>query len=719
MRRRLALSLTTFVILVVGSVGTTARPAGAQGVLDAIKKKADEAKKAADAVKRKADSTSLAAAKAKAATDSAKTAAENAKTSVEGAAKSVTSSGGATATQQGTAAPSGNGASATTARPNPSPTPKNGRANALPASPVGGSQALSRSAARVEEQVLLVAEPGTQFNISPRGQHVAAKALKGSRTAMVHDGVAGPPFDEIPGVAGETSGGGVFNDDGSHHAYVARQGQQWVVMEDGKEVGRGGPFFQVSGNATMASIGFTPGGKHLYFSVADVDHSKFQFYFDGKPDPAIQDFVRPVFSPDGEHYAYEFQVNKETGNPLPALMVDGKRAPYVGTQPQFTADGQHLYTTIGVPRASAIDVLLDGKPFMRVSGVVLHLAPAGSAMLASVLAVGPTGVRSSFLTIGNKRVPNSDCHGNAGVDAMYFSADVKHWAARCQDSNTSYWVMTDGKKGQEYQGIASEVWFTADGRPVYVAVANAKQFVIVGDQEFGPYAAVQLQPPPGRNNLGGVPQVPVAVAGNRVGFIAMETNTSGLNRVVVVDGKATKTVAASSLGFSPDGSHFAYLDGYPAPSVVLDGVQRIAAPHAHDTGDVPAPFMFSQDGKHIAFASASQSPQGRAVAIDDGMFVTDAGSHYDITFTPDGRHLVWLGQRSDGPRKRVYVDGEPVLEFDQTAAAQQSAETWWSMGADGVLTLIAQDGGALKRYRVIPGNGSVDVRSRSEMTSVR
>jgi len=536
--------------------------------------------------------------------------------------------------------------------------------------------------------------------------------LKGSRTVMVVDGIAGSPFEEIPGIAGEANSGGVFSDDGAHHAYVARQGTQWVVMEDGKEVGRGSPFFQISGNATMASIGFTPGSKHLYFTIADVDHNKFQFYFDGKPDPVIQDWVRPVISPDGEHYAYEFQVNKETGNPLPALMVDGKRAPYVGTQPQFTADGQHLYTTVAVPHTSTIDVLMDGKPIMRVGGVVLHLAPAGSAMLASVLSVSPAGARSVFLTIGNKRVPNSDCHGNAGIDAVYFSADVKHWAVRCQDANSSYWVMADGKKGQEYQGIPSDVIFTADGRPAYMAIANNKQFVVVGDQEFGPYAAIQPQPPAGRNDLRGMVPVPVVAAGNHFGFVAMESNTSGLNRLVIVDGKSIKATGANNLGFSSDGSHFAYLDGYPAPNVVLDGAQRIAAPHLHDTGDVPAPFVFSPDGKHIAFASASQSPPGHAVAVDDGIFPTDAGSHYDITFTPDGRHLVWMGQRNDGPRKRVYVDGEPVLEFDQPASAQQSAEVWWSMGADGVLSVLAQDGGVLKRYRVTPGAGSIDARVR-------
>jgi hypothetical protein len=699
--RRFALSLTA--LFIVAAVATTARPAQAQGgIFDAVKKRADAAKKAADEVKRKADSTSAAAAKAKAAADSAKIAASNAKTSVENAASAVTNGVGGAA-----AAPASSGAKPTQAAP-----PKSGRpappATAAPSSTAaasGGAQTLSRSAGHVEEQMVFAGDPGSSFAISPRGQHVAGRTLKGSRTVMMYDGVAGPPFDEIPGVPGEANMGGAFSDDGSRHAYVARQGTQWVVMQDGKEVGRGEPFFQNSGNQTMTWVGFAPRSKHLYYIISDGDHHKFQMYFDGKPDPVIQDPVQPVFSPDGEHYAYVFQVNKETGFPKPALVVDGKRATYAGGDPKFTGDGLHLYTTVGVPATSGIDVLLDGKPIMRVGGVVLHMAPAGSAMLASVLSVTPTG-RLWFLTIGNKRVPNSDCHGSIGGAGVNFSADVKHWAVRCEDSGTLHWVMTDGKKGQEYQHVASDVAFTADGRPVYMAIANSKQFIIVGDQEFGPYAGVQPPTPPGPPTA-----PPVVISGNHVGFIAMEMGPQASNRLVVVDGKVFKSVSPDGLAFSPDGSHFAYTEGQSARSVVVDGVRHVPALFAHETADVPEQFVFSRDGAHLAFASASQATQGHAVAIDDGLFTTTASSTFDVTFTPDGKHLVWLGNLA-GNRMRVYVDGEPVLESDQPAAPRQSVETWWNMGADGVLTYLAQDGGVVKRFRVTPGSSSIEARGR-------
>jgi WD40 repeat protein len=272
-------------------------------------------------------------------------------------------------------------------------------------------------------------------------------------------------------------------------------------------------------------------------------------------------------------------------------------------------------------------------------------------------------------------------------------------------------VMADGKKGQDYQSINSEVAFTAEGLPVYVATANAKQFVVVGDQELGPYGTVQLQFTRGASGASGAFEA-TSVAGSHVGFIAAEGSGGTTDRLVVVDGKVLKGQASSDFAFSPDGSHFAYVDGWPSRAVVLDGTQRIAAPLVYDPNENPRPFVFSQDGKHIAFGSQGQpNAPGRAVGIDDGIFPTDAISSSLITFTPDGRHVLWMGVHPGGKRM-IYVDGEPALEVDQPAAPQQSAETWWSMGADGVLTLLAQEGGALKRFRITPGTSSVDSRKK-------
>src|SRR5712691_6782458 len=89
----------------------------------------------------------------------------------------------------------------------------------------------------------------------PHGLHRAAATMKGSRRAMEIDGTAGPVFDELIWIQGEklqnfnqmvhreAKDGGmdqsgapvVFSEDGTRYAYVGRQGNDFVIILDGKE----------------------------------------------------------------------------------------------------------------------------------------------------------------------------------------------------------------------------------------------------------------------------------------------------------------------------------------------------------------------------------------------------------------------------------------------------------------------------------------------------
>ncbi len=51
--------------------------------------------------------------------------------------------------------------------------------------------------AKVDEQVVAPNEQGLRYSISPRGAHLVAVTQKGSRYVVLHDGVAGPLFDQI------------------------------------------------------------------------------------------------------------------------------------------------------------------------------------------------------------------------------------------------------------------------------------------------------------------------------------------------------------------------------------------------------------------------------------------------------------------------------------------------------------------------------------------
>ena len=50
----------------------------------------------------------------------------------------------------------------------------------------------------------------------------------------------------------------------------------------------------------------------------------------------------------------------------------------------------------------------------------------------------------------------------------------------------------------------------------------------------------------------------------------------------------------------------------------------------------------------------------------------------------------------------VYLDGRPAARFDFNQMMQLAPGTW-EMGADGTLTVVAQAGDAIKRFRITPG----------------
>ncbi|MGH7648313.1 MAG: hypothetical protein ACREND_09365 [Gemmatimonadaceae bacterium] len=567
----------------------------------------------------------------------------------------------------------------------------------------GAAQDAGATAARIEQQVLLTGGGGGAFVMSPKGEHLAAVVLRGSRSVVVYDGVDGPNFDEVASGANGTNV--VFSSDGAHYGYVGRQGQEYVVMVDGKELARGSPWM-VPGlpYKSVDVFDFAPAGSHFWYVIHSATggiRPTWQMHVDAQPaEQASSDVVMPVFSPDGKHHAYVAAV-RTGGTTHQALIVDGKPASYLGGNPQWTTDGLHLFTSVPVPRMNAVDVLVDGKPFMRAANVQLHMAPIGSAVAAVVGVQGPNGAQN-FLTIGNKKMAGSDC---TNIQGVFFSGDGKHIAMTCQSTPTDYWVWTDGKKGQSYQNVSS-VLFATDGRAVYQASMNGKTFVVVGDHESDAYQGIVPYPTSKADqDEQRAHPVPAVVVGNHVGYVAMPTPAMGNNRFIVVDGKSVAAPAASDLRFSPDGSHYAYVTnaGVAEDGVLLAGL---------GSGAMSTDFRklaFSADGKHLAFpAFPAPDNSKHGMAIDGKYFPTDGMLPSGATFTPDGKHLFWRGRSLTAPRELIYLDGTKVLEIDQSTSLENDADVYWSMGSDGVLTLVGQDGNAMKRYRITPGNSTLD-----------
>jgi hypothetical protein len=297
--------------------------------------------------------------------------------------------------------------------------------------PFAALEPLHAQEAKVETQLLLPPDPGMQYEMSPKGQHVAGVVLRGSRQVLMYDGVDGPRFDQVLGLGNQTGGGKVaFSDDGAHYAYHGKLGQEYVVIVDGKEVSRG-PWsaeLQAQGQTPVYQLGFSPGGKHWYtiIQTRTPGRQNFQMILDGVAGPLSQDFFSPLWSPDGEHHTYIQKIATATmTQPRFVLIVDGKPAPYLAGEMQWTGDSKHLITRRPIPGTGNVEVLADGQPLMRVpGGVAFTMTPGSPAMLGVAWTEFPGGARGAFLLIGNRKAVGSECTNSGGLDGVYISADA-------------------------------------------------------------------------------------------------------------------------------------------------------------------------------------------------------------------------------------------------------------------------------------------------------
>ena len=564
--------------------------------------------------------------------------------------------------------------------------------------------ALPAQEAKVESQLLLPPEPGMQYSISPKGLHLAGVVLRGSRQVLVHDGVDGPRFDQVLSLGGLNQSAKVaWSDDGARHAYHGKLGQEYVIVVDGKEVSRGAwsAELQNQGRTPVQQLGFSPGGEHWYAVIETVTPGRqnFQMLLDGVAGPLSQQMFTPLFSPDGEHHTYIQQINTATTpQPRYALIVDGKPAPYLAGDMQWTSDSKYLITKRPSPGNTGEDVLANGQPLMRVpGGVNLTMAPVGPGILGRAFTPWEGGVRSSFLLVGNRRVPGSECTNSGGLDAVYMSPDAKHYAARCAMT----FMFVDGKKGQEYpEGLSHLVW-TGDGRPVYYGRTNQRAFMVVGEQDSDAYGTIQDVTPVTREEkrLGSTGFVPAVVQGTHVAYIARTNGGDGLSTVVVVDGKAIPAVAASEVRLSPDGSRYAFISGRPPGQfVTVDGTayDKVAIDPSIATVGHQGMIKWSPDSKHVAWITAAPSS---GVMLDGKLLPTPRMTRF-AHFSANGR-LVYLA-RGEGAEHQIYVDGKRVLTLPQNLSLENDADVYWDFPADGSIRFVAQDHEGMKRFRIMP-----------------
>jgi hypothetical protein len=103
---------------------------------------------------------------------------------------------------------------------------------------------------------------------------------------------------------------------------------------------------------------------------------------------------------------------------------------------------------------------------------------------------------------------------------------------------------------------------------------------------------------------------------------------------------------------------------------------------------------------HFAVPPTPSGDYQRGVFLDSKYLVVSAeGVNTNLTFSPDSKHLFWIHQYGNNPL-RLFVDGKPLLDFYAAGNTLSTVPHWWDFGADGSLSLLAQDDNSLKRITI-------------------
>jgi hypothetical protein len=574
---------------------------------------------------------------------------------------------------------------------------------------------------KVEETVLGPANAGGAYVVSPRGAHVAYAGKKGDKYFVSFDGVAGPEFDELFKSAGQAfyfpekaaiypgkptgaqmgDSPVVFSPDGEHHAYVARIGDEYVVMHDGKEIGRG-PRKSLTIYGTNGMLSITPKGRHVFWAetIENQGRSATRLVVSGQRGPSAMGMVPslPAFSADESHYAYTVGQAMDTGKPM--LVVDGKDAGYLGQSPTYTADGS-LLLCIGHSNAQGAKagVLANGKIVYEGMINKIITAPVGNrwAALANVqFNDGQRTVHAPILVVDGKEIPGSE-----HVQDVWFSPDGKRFAARSHDMMTqSFGLVIDGE-AFTMQRIDTQCFWTADGSKVILTgAADGQEILAVNDNLY----------PTG----GAAPTITVAEQGSR---FAWATANPGTRTYAIYVGEEPAlpggAYPTSTFCFSPDGSRYGFTIGpigrNETTNLVIDGeVQQDISPspflsHASARADAQVPIVFSHAGKHVAFLANVQPSPTRALMLDGKAVFSTTQGVIAPRFTPDGQHFFWTAIEmvaGSGATHIVYVDGQPAVR----AGGNFFYETPGTFDVDdnGVAAFLGTDGDQMKRYRITP-----------------
>jgi len=565
--------------------------------------------------------------------------------------------------------------------------------------------------ANIKEEVMVPKAAGVGCRVGPNGLHIACVAPKGSHSVIYFDGVEQPRFDALLLPTGSAyimgppnmtysindnyGGPVVFSPDGTHWAYAARQGDNYIIIKDGQQIDSAPYNPSVFGSGGLM---FSPAGNRLYYIICDntPNNTHLRFMIDGKAEPWSKGLTTILFSPDGAHYTYTGVADDNTTQ---WSVIDGKQIHYLGDKVQFT-DTDHLLSVYYDNDSHTSLLIADGKAVMKANSIPqVWISPKGTLTLAMVQGK-PND--PPFLTVNRQLVP-----GTAGLSirGVYFSPDGQHYAALCHTTNNTEFILEDGKKGEEYPSIddsAMKPMFSPDSSKfLYVAASGSQRFLVTNGDESDGFQTLTPKPvftPDGQH-------------------LAYGTTPFGSQSVTIyVDGKALPVQTGQprdTFNFSPDGSRYAYtigngtlaIDGVTLSNMYVTNWQS----NNPDTTVTTYFYLFSPDSKHIAYIAQDPNGGNRGLWLDQKLvFKTTQTNPDHIAFSSDSQHLFWtLREAPDAVmpgnlyHHTLYVDGKNVKEYQDSFF--DSFPGAWKTQDNVTLQFFTIADSNIKRYTVTPG----------------
>lgn len=520
----------------------------------------------------------------------------------------------------------------------------------------------------------------------------------------------------------------MFSPEGSRFAYIGLDGDEYVVVVDGKEVHRAKHAVNLLGGGPR-TVRFSPRGQRFWFVARKADTLvQYHVYMDGKPHdvPLRQASIfGPSFSSDERNFAYATDSDFHRPQPDARLVIDGKVARYLAFDPQFMPNGKVV--TIGRDTDSGkSSILVDGRALVSARGISRRTVTVSATNRVAAVINSDDG--SSVAWMDGKVLA-----GTEGARSIAFSPDGKRLAVHGAGSGGAgpQWVWVDGVKSNTYQGFANigtdlggdpvHVRFTADSsKAIAIASAAGLQFLIINGREVGDGHAFFRGPV-------------FAPKGDGFGFVITGENKASIAMIndqvwqspdwQIGGGTKVPKVAQDSLTFSADGSRnyflltdgpmpLHYIDGKPLD---LDGLHAVAWVDQPIAYSDPVFAVFSPNGKHVSVvARPVPSGEEKYWVIVDGRRLTALEStvRRAPAFTSDSRHLVWGSyERVKRPNGRpgmdwvIYVNGQPTLSLNyQTPLGDDLYKQLgiWSMGSDGKIRVLAAADERVVQHTITP-----------------